>query len=500
MLVQRSHWSVCFLAMCLLLLLTAEAKHAAAQGSVVWGEPFNISNSPTSSIHPAVVADGYGYVHVFWSEDPNGREVGADELGDAPDTIMYRRWDGQSWTEPLDILAVPGDTLADYLSATVDNQNHLHLVWTGLSKLYYSTAPAAEAYSVHAWSTPLAIAPDIARTAFESDIAADSQDNVHVAYAARGSATGVFHTMFASHTGAWTPPAQLSGYLRPSETGFKEVRLLVDAADRLHAAWSSSNTNGYSQALYYARSEQAGTTWDEPVMLADATIDNGWTGFPSFLPTDQDDLLLIHADQGNKGRIERTSQDAGKTWSEPRFILSGMEGINGFLAPLRDGRGNLHLVINMRPSADQRTGIYYAPRAGQDWAPVLPVAVDEPYGRSAHYMDAAVRLGNEIHVAWTQISPGEIWYVKGAVSGLQPAHAQPVATPKPQATIQTESNPASVASSMSGPEAAATPRASVAAAEPGGRAPATLNPVLAGIIPAVALVAGVVLLSLRRRG
>jgi len=310
--------------------------------------------------------------------------------------------------------------------------------------------------------------------------------------------TGVFHTMLTPNTGAWTPPIQLSGYLRPNETGLKEVRLLVDVADRLHAAWGSSNTNGYSQALYYARSEQAGETWDEAVMLADATIDNGWTGLASILPTGQDSLLLIHADQGNKGRIERTSVNAGKTWSEPRFILSGMEGINGFLAPLRDGAGNLHLVINMRPSADQKTGIYYAPRVGQDWAPVLPIAVEEPFGPSAHYMDATVRLGNEIHVVWTQLRQGEIWYARGSVSGVDPTPAQAIPAPAQLTEVPMESN-----SDAATPEPApAVPSASGVAAAPSpstDRPPATSNAIAVGIAPALALVAGVVLLNLRRR-
>jgi len=495
---QRFRLSICALTMCALILLSGTAGQAAAQGTVVWEEPVNLSNSPTSSVHPAVVADGYGWVHVFWSEDPNGREIGRDELPDDPDTIMYRRWDGQNWTEPLDILAVPDESLADFVAATVDDQNQLHLVWTGLSNLYYSTAPATEAYSVRAWATPQVIAADSARSQFETDVAIDELGTIHVVFAARGVSSGVFHTSTTPGAPAWTSPVRVSRYLRPSEVAFKDVRLVIDGASRLHASWGTANANSFSQALYYARSEQAGETWDEAVMLADAAIDNGWTGLPSLLATGQDSLLLIHADQGNKGRIERTSADAGKTWSEPRFILSGMEGINGFLAPLRDGAGNLHLVINMRPSADQKTGIYYAPRAGQDWSPVLPVAVDEPSGPTAHYTDATVRLGNEIHVAWTQLNQGEIWYVKGTVDGLDPSPAQPIPTPAPQTDVPRESHTGAVT-----PEPdSATPTAAELVAAPisvTDRAPATLNPIVAGLVPAVALVAGVVLLGLRRR-
>jgi hypothetical protein len=474
----------------------------AAQGAVTWSEPINLSSSLTSSNHPAVVADAFGYVHVFWSEDMNGREVKPDELPDGGNTILYRRWDGKRWTDPLDILAIAGDPLAEFVSVAVDSSNQLHLVWTGLTKLYYSTAPAAEAYSVKAWSAPQVISPESARTQWEADVAVDSRNNVHVVYATKGAQTGVFHVMAAANSRAWSAPTRISGFLRENEVAFKDVRLVIDEQDRLHAVWSTANNNGFSQAVYYARSESGGEFWDEAVMLADATINNGFTGFPSLLAYEPDRLLLIHVDQGNKGRIERTSEDGGRTWSEPRFILTSMEGVNGFLIPLIDNGGNLHLVINARPSADQRTGIYYAPRAGLDWAPIVPVAVDAPYGPSAHYTDATVRLGNEIHVVWNQARGGEIWYVRGVINGAEPIPAQPTPSPLVQ-TTPAPTRPAATASAIS-TVFAPTPstqggqaRTDLAASPPGSAS--TWTPLAAAVVPVLLLLSGVMLWQLRKR-
>lgn len=473
-----------------------------AQGSVTWGQPFNISASDTSSDHPAIVVDGYGVVHVFWTEDMNGRVIELDETPDPTNTILYCQWDGERWTEPLDILAVVGDPLADFVAATVDQWNDIHLVWTGLTQLYYSTAPASQAYSIKAWSAPQVISGDSARSRFETDVVVDSAGTVHVVYAARGSQAGVFHIMFAPNSSTWSTPNRISGFLRENEVAFNDVRLAVDDRDRLHAAWATANDNGYSQAVYYARSERAGEVWDEQVMLADATINTGFTGFPSLLAQGEDELLLIHVDERNKGRIERTSVDAGRTWSEPRFILSGMEGVNGFLIPLIDSAENLHLVINMRPSADQRVGIYYAPRAGLDWAPIIPVAVDEPYGPSAHYTDAVVRLGNEIHVVWTQLRSGEIWHVQGTINGVAPMspqatpgpRPQPVATPSQSAGEPSSATPApaAVTSGVAGPlpaELTALPD----------RATSILTPLIVAIVPVLLLVGGVVLVQAKRK-
>ncbi|NIV33740.1 MAG: hypothetical protein GWN58_31130, partial [Anaerolineae bacterium] len=332
----------------------------------------------------------------------DGQEVAPDELPEEPDTIFYRRWDGQVWSEPLDILAVADDPLADFVAATIDRENQLHLVWTGSTQLYYSTAPATEAHSVRAWSAPQVIAHDIARTRFESDVAVDSQGDIHVVYASGGSAPGVYHIAAPLTSPVWSMPVRLSDHLRANEIGFRDVRLLIDASDRLHTVWSTSNPNGFGQAVYYVGSNERANAWDLPVRLLDATINTGFAGFPYLLARGSDQLTLIHVGEDNQGRIERTSIDAGKTWSEPRFILPGMEGVNGYVIPLLDGGGGLHLVINMRPSADQQVGIYYAPRAGLDWRPIDAVAVEAPYGPSAHNTDATVRLGNEIHVVWTQ--------------------------------------------------------------------------------------------------
>jgi hypothetical protein len=417
-----------------LALATGPLRTAAAQGAVTWSEPFNVSNSPTSSLHPVVVADSYGNIHVFWSEDIDGGAIRAGQRLESGNTVQYRRWDGRTWTEQRDILAVARDPLADFMAVVVDNTNLLHLVWTGLTNLYYSSAPATEADSPWAWSTPMIFSVDSARAQWESDVAVDSHGNVHVAYAEGGSNPGVLHIMAVPDAGIWTQPVRISDPLRPMEDAFRAVRLVVDPSDRLHAVWSTVNTNGYDQAVYYARSEGPGNAWEPPMLMEDASIDTGFTGFPSLLAYAEDELILVHVGQAHLGRVERTSVDGGKTWSEPRTIIPSMEGVNGFLIPLTDGFGGLHLVINMRPSADQRVGIYYAPRAGLDWSPISLVAAESPYASSAHYTDAAVRLGNEIHIVWTQLSTGEIWYVRGQILGVPQALAQPLPTQVPVAT------------------------------------------------------------------
>lgn len=483
--------------MLMVLALLCPVSTVSAQGGVTWGEPTNLSNTPTGSNHPAIVVDRVGHVHVFWTEAMSGREIKLDELPDPGNTILHRRWDGEQWSNPVDILAVPGDPLADFVSVAVDRANRLHLVWTGLTSLYYSSALAEEAHSVRAWTMPQVISGESARTAWESAIAVDSLDNVHVVFATKGAQMGVFHIMLPADGSTWTAPVRVSGFLRPNEVAYKDVRLVIDASDRLHAVWSTANDNGYSQAVYYARSESMGETWELEVMLADAEVNTGFTGFPSLLAYGEDNLLLIHVDQFNKGRVERISSDGGKTWSEPRFILLEMEGVNGFSSPLLDGAGNLHLAFIMRPSANQVNGVYYAPRSGFDWSPIVPVVTEAPAGPSAHYLDAAVRLGNQIHVVWNQARGGEIWHVSGVINGVPPA---PVSTivPRPTPAQASATSPAVSLAETAAPTPKPTEMASLPGFSQPEPVPSTWAPLAAALLPVLLLLSGVVLWRLRR--
>jgi hypothetical protein len=111
-----------------------------------------------------------------------------------------------------------------------------------------------------------------------------------------------------------------------------------------------------------------------------------------------------------------------------------MIGINGYVFPVVDGAGQLHLIINMRPEATQVVGVYYSSWLGDRWSPVVPLVNDIPAAESAHYTAAAVVHGNEIHIVWNQIRPGEIWHVRGVIQNVAPSKLEAVPTILPSPT------------------------------------------------------------------
>jgi hypothetical protein len=488
------------LAIPLCLLWSGTTLPVTAQSdAIAWSKPINLSNTPQGSGNPAIVADGYGNVHVFWSEDMGGAAMRVQDPLPEGNSIFYKRWDGENWTSPIDILSVPDDAIANFISVACDAQNQLHAVWTGQSNLYYSYAPAEQAYSARAWTIPVILAPNSARSAWMISIAAGATGELHVAYATRGSQAGVYYIHAAGAGKEWDAPIKLSGAMDALEESISNVKLAADGAGRLHVAWQTSQIEGFGQAVYYARSPDNGRHWSSPTQMGYRRSGDFDVGLSSLVAQGKSEVHLIYnAGTSPVGRYERVSQDGGETWSSPYLIFAEMEGLNGFLTPLVDGAGQMHMIIDMRTRDTLVVGIYYARWLDPGWTKVLPVATAAPYGPSAHYTAATVRLGNELHVVWTQLRFGEIWYTHGTVPGVAPAAAAP---PRPETLASSQPVTATVTSPRlvltARPTLAFTDLASPAAAE------TTDNPLLYSVgVPfllVLCLAAAAALVLARRR-
>lgn len=466
---------------------------SAQSGGIQWSEPINLSNTSAGSAHPAILADPYGYVHVFWSEDMNGEPVGPDDLLQrAPNTIVYRRWDGTSWSDPVDILAISGEPIAEYISVDIGPSGRIYATWTGLSNTYYSSALSWEAADVHAWSKPATIAADNARSLRESSVAVTPDGVVHVLYATRGASTGVNHIASDNEGADWDAAVRVSAPLTEIEEGYANIRLVSDREGRLHAAWQSFQEQGYGQGVYYSRSLDGGITWSTPVLSGYRKAGGFTTEYPYVTVGQDADLHMIYVDGAtSQGRFYRISRDSGKTWSEPKTVLAELEGINGYVVPVLDGAGQIHLIANMRTREGQMLGIYYARSESDGFSQAMPIAVEQPVVSSAHYSAVAVRLGNEIHIVWSQLRGAEIGYMRGEVRELAAVPALPIPTPALETPSAAEPAVAAVATSAS--PAPTRSAGGLFEAEPSPASTSTLQSVLIGVLPAVLFVLGAVL-------
>lgn len=415
---RKAHWSV-MLAAVLILLPVAFGPAFAQQPRVEWSDLVNLSDSEGDSRHPSIVADAYGYVHVLWSEDSGSGQR---------DTIAYTRWNGHSWLPANDVLFVPGENVADYVSVDVDQGGRLHAVWTGQSLFYYASAPGSEAHAPRAWTKPLAVAGDSARSQLESDILVADAGELHIVYATRLGGAGVYHIRSDDEGSMWTSPSLLSQGLGDSEIAFGSVKLIEDGHGRLHVVWQTFNSEGFGQAVYYTRSLDDGRQWENPIKLASRRPDAFETGWPYISARGNSELHIVYVDgPDSTGRYHRVSGDGGATWGEPLHILSDMVGINGYVIPVLDGAASLHLIVNMRPRATQVTGIYYAQWTDAGWSSVTEVTTGGDYAPEAHRMEVTVRLGNEFHVVYYSPPTGDVWCIAGRATTVTPQ--QPLAVP-----------------------------------------------------------------------
>jgi hypothetical protein len=432
------------IALAIILRTAAQPAHAQSTSATVsWSAPVDVSSSPYSSASPAIVADPYGNIHVLWSEEPDGRALGPNDLATNGNTIYYTRYDGRTWSPPIDVLYNPNDPIADFVSVAVDRDGRLHTVWSGNVNIYYSNAAALDAGSAQAWSTPVVIATNNARTMWESSIAVDSQGRIHVIYATRGSDAGVYYINSTDEGATWSGPVKLSEPFESLENGFSRVKIIVDEADRLHTVWQTTDFTGFGQAIYYTRSSDAGAVWERVRQMSTRGAEDFDVGWPYIASISPSNLIMIYnAGPNATGRYQRVSDDGGVTWTEPRYIIPDMQGINGYVIPLVDAAGQLHLIINMRSTDTQNVGIYYATWQGNDWSAAIPLQINSPAASSAHYAAATINKGNEIHVVWNQIGGGEIWSLQGTVQNVTPTASQvlptaaaptPLLTPPPAA-------------------------------------------------------------------
>ena len=265
---------------------------------------------------------------------------------------------------------------------------------------------------------------------------ADANGTVHIIYATRGDDPGVYH-VDSSDGETWSEPQKLSEPFDSLETSFSRVKIIADGAGRLHSVWQTSEVDGYGQAVYYTRSIDGGKIWASPRRMAYRQPGDFDVSWPYTMAVGASDLHLIYtggSDVGALGRYEQVSSDGGETWSAPQHIITEMIGINGYVVPVIDGAGQLHLIINMRPVATQVVGIYYSSWLGDRWSPVVPLVNDIPATESAHYAAVAVAHANEIHIVWNQIRGGEIWHVRGVIQNVAPSKLEAVPTTVPSPT------------------------------------------------------------------
>ena len=462
-----SQRTMCLVAFFLAALLGPVTRIACAQGIPEWSEPARLylTDAEYELPFPVLSADAFGQVHVVAAR--NAR-AGTDAAADG--TIFYTRWDGQQWSEPLDIVAAPRGqgVSAEQLLTSSDGQ--LHLLWWS-DQLYWSQANAWQANSAHAWMTQ-ALVPGVS----SGDLAIRKERDIAIAYIRGQDSVGFMHSLDSGRTWAiesviWSAPSDLQAC--------RDVRLEVDRLGTYHVAWTETDAaSGWNPSgIWYARSPDGGETWTDYYHVPDR-------GSYVNIGFDSDDnvhLLWDHNVGSADGRYQDWSQDGGHSWRGPTQIFPGLSGRTGYPRTILDSDGTLHQVAS-GAGRGLSGGIYYSRWSDDRWSE--PILISAGVGNSEGPA-VAMLGGTSLCAVWRSWDDHDVFYATYETGA--PAVA-PVPTPQASLSVMTSTSQPTLADT---PELTPTVRAETGWDKPSeddvSRTPSSV-PLLLGLLAASVLV------------
>jgi len=296
-----------FLRSLLLVLFTLlPLNNVQSQSENYWSAPINISSYDQQARQPTAIADRQGWVHVIWAgtwrEDNDLQEQGYGN------TLYYSRWNGKTWSPPIDILIGPNNTTS-FPSLAVDPYGILHLMWISDAQIFYSSALIENAASAKGWSKPAPIPSTHTAGAFIVHLQSGDDGVLHAVATEKSNLIQYITSKDNGNT--W----QEVSFVVASRTHYlHDPRLLIDQSGNLHILWSQyEKPNNWPPAgLYYSRSLDKGRVWLSPILISSEGAEGRgviWERIPG-------EIHIIWSGTGeNTGRYHRYSMNSGETWS-----------------------------------------------------------------------------------------------------------------------------------------------------------------------------------------
>jgi hypothetical protein len=470
-----------------------------AQPASQWAADQKVPGYLDDTFTPYLLADQNRTVHAFASQ-------WIDE-GDRRLAIVYRKWTlAGGWTRPVDVLlALSGS--ATFLSAFLDSFGIVHVIFANgesrSASIYYANAPAELADSALAWSVPEKIGIGISGVN-SAAMTGDDQGNLIVIYSGNIDGSGVYALNSSDSGQRWTDP--LPVFLTPDEGLVPySLRLFNGPEKQFRAGWNVVTSLGVDELLYFSSYDVTSAQWIKPVEL-DKRIDiPDYFGpsFPSMVDNGEEIVFFYNGGKPSTGRpVQRVavSTNGGRTWSDPVVPFPDHVGRSGENALVLDGAGRPHALFVQRIESTTPDGEYAI--IGGVWHSVLESGSWTSPDRfvttyAPHDVRAVVVQGDILLVVWRE-DPGVgehgIWYTyshldvpESPVTPLAPAILPTSESALTQPTIVVQTPTPLVLSD--------TQREIL----DGNTNPA--SPFIAGIIPVLIVLAGVIVtvLALRRR-
>jgi hypothetical protein len=468
----------------LLLMLRLSLTKAQVQGE--WSPPYRLSSQEEKASEGYIASDQYGYVHAVWPE----------HLSESHSIIQYARFDGETWSDPIDIHS--GGPIGRTMSLAIDQHNSLHLVWTGgqTGPAYYISAPAHDASSARHWSSPVRLEIPAHRIGLQ----VDSRDVFHLLYSKFSEPQpGIYYMRSKDQGQTWSDPLWLDPDIPPEYVPNSLEFRLDEVNDDLHAVWQYNILTEEiftGKDIRYAHSLDGGNNWSESITIDEADEENDElrAGSP-ILAVHNQNVHIVWAGTSDTRREHRYSTDAGQTWSGPIRIFGELHG-QAFESMIVDAAGRVHFFGQIRyPQA-----IYHAYWNQGHWMVPLPIyrLEGESYYH-AHWVRSTVRTGNQLVIIFTDRGDPQqaLYAMHRTLNDIPSSTTLPTPTPVPPSTPTPQASPTSMSLTPSPTPAASWSDSSIASASPTTSRPDT--PLWLALIPTLVLVGGTVAFQLLRK-
>lgn len=369
-----------------------------------WSEPFQISNADHTVIgsggRPAI--DKYGNIHMFWAEQ---------SLIDGQYFVQYASFNGNTWSEPVDIFTMPGTATFGFIAPPViDDNNQIHLLFTlSISgPAVYMRSTIYDAGNSRSWER----LPQVDIPANRAEIEVDKEGTLHIVYSKlEGMEPGVYYIRSTDMGETWTQPFWVDPDIPTNYKPERAIFLRDEVTDKLHIVFKYTETIdeiGQGKDIRHVFSEDHGKTWSIPTIIdtADETSDELRAGGLVFAVRD-DKVHIVWAGTGTTRREHRYSEDGGKTWSETFRVFGELNGSAGD-SLLIDGDGNVQFLGQIRFPQ----GMWNVTFDGEQWSePSLVYLIrqsdkDEHQGIHVHAINGTVSQGNLMLATFTN-APAE---------------------------------------------------------------------------------------------
>ncbi len=477
-----------------LLLASPFTEPARAEPTKGWSSDAQVPGYLDGTFPPVLLADHNRTVHAFasqWVENDGRRHA-----------IVYRQWSLKGgWTRPMDIILTP-DGEAFVLGVYMDEADRIHALVEfssrNFSNVYYTSAPAEEADSAGAWSTPILLAGPLA--AESAAITGDGQGNILIIFSGMSDGSGAYYMLSSDSGETWSQPASFFLTYDPNLLAYS-LHLSLASNQHIRATWNVLTSLGVDKSLYFADFNLTTAAWSTPVELDTKVEDEDYFGpsFPELVDTGKQIVIMYNGGNpfmdrpvkpGRPVQEVMLSSDGGTTWNGPSVPFPYHVGRSGSHAMVLDGAGVPHALFVQRIESNEGGqysvigGIWHSAFRGGTWT--KPERLVTTY--TPHDLHAVVSQGNLLLLVWREdpgIGKHGVWFSYNILDAPE-LPVVPLATAPMNVTIQP-----TPASAELEPTPTRISNIILKGSSPSNWQTNPAFPIIVGILPAILIVIGV---------